>query len=353
MKHRRLEIAMPILISLALVISACGDGHATAQSRQQIEFKQKSLNFPDVIDGVPVAPDSAPNTYRMNVVKPAQVKESCTLTAVGPRVLLTAAHCVFDTDPSFAVTQINLGGKNLAISCRHLPQYQTVRLGSFGWEVDSSAPFDMSADVALCRVDTIYGAGQYLPSAAPYEWIDTSDENNWLGKSVIIAGFGPTSNEVASSGNQLSAGVVTVDQSSTRPKAVRVSETNAYADCGVPSLLTCAKHMLILSDDKVQLATSDSGGPVFFVSGATDSLNTIMRLPSVRSIIAVNKARLGNASGQRYSLVAALGNKRFRDWAVAWAAAQGQPGAPLKICGVTVSKSDPACGPSSPSVIYQ
>lgn len=340
---------MPGLVFLALVLSSCGDGSDAPQSRQEIDFKQKSFQSPDVVGGVPISPDSAPNTYRLNVVKPAHVKESCTLTAVGPRVLLTAAHCVFDTDPSFVVTQINLGGKNLAISCRHLSQYQTVRPGNHGWEVDFSTPYDMSADVALCRVDTIYAAGRYLPSAAPYERIDTSDENQWLGKDVIIAGFGPISNTTVSSIDDLSAGVVTVDQSSTRPKTVRVSEKNAYADCGDPSLLTCAKHMLILSDDKVQLAKRDSGGAVFFTAGKSDTLKSTKRLPSIRRIIAVNKARLVDSSDRRYSLVAALGNKRFRDWALAWAAAQGQPGAPLQICGINTPAGDPQCNPPSSS----
>lgn len=309
-----------------------------------------ALSEPAVENGVTLDRNSAPRTYpRIVVTAPGGWNGLCTMTAVGPRVLLTAAHCIFSNSPKQAVTEIKLDGVNTEIDCQHLPDFRSFREVNGKWQVDAGAPQDPSADIALCRVVTKRTDGKYLSGTAKFERIDTRDENDWLDKRVIIAGFGPDVEGDSSSAEKLTAGDVTVQQSSSQPREPRVKEMSVYADCGDPSFLRCSKHMLVLADNgpganKQQLLNGDSGGAVFKAGGQILNVAGAFRLPDVRRVIGVNA--LGSFQ-DGYSFVSAVGNKRFLDWAQMWAVTNGQPGAPLKICGVNTKEGDVQCNPSS------
>jgi hypothetical protein len=340
------------LASASFALGSCGPRDKPASTETRVFSKAFALSEPAVENGVTLDRKSAPRTYpRIIVTAEPGWGELCTMTAVGPRVLLTAAHCIFGKNsPKQAVTVIKLDGTNSSIDCQHLPDLRSFRSVNGKWAVDPGAPQDPSADIALCMVMTKRSDGQYLSGNAKFERIDTRDENDWLMQRVVIAGFGPSESDGHTSPDMLTAGDAIVQQSSTQPKEPRVDEGAVYADCSDATRLRCSKHMLIISGKPTggsglpQLLGGDSGGAVFNTGGPMIKIDGVFRLPEVRRIIGVN-ARGAFQDG--YSFIAAVGNKRFRDWAVAWAASQGKPSAPLAICGVNTKDSDTRCNPAS------
>lgn len=116
---------------------------------------------PLIIGGTPADPKDWPATrYFLSQGK------ACTSTVIGPRILLTAAHCVKNN----GVGSFKIGGQKYAVRCLHHTKYKQ----------------NYKMDVALCLTN-----GQInLPNGARYERI-TFNSNEPSQKSKIkLLGFG-------------------------------------------------------------------------------------------------------------------------------------------------------------------
>lgn len=111
-----------------------------------------------VIGGEPQSPANWPATY----VFRNSSGGGCTATAVGPRVVLTAAHCM--KDGTIGRVKTSLG--EVRISCNHHPDYR----------------LDFTADFALCS------ANRDLPS--PYEVVNIAAALPTEGQEIFLLGFG-------------------------------------------------------------------------------------------------------------------------------------------------------------------
>ncbi|HEX7947457.1 MAG TPA: trypsin-like serine protease, partial [Phenylobacterium sp.] len=92
--------------------------------------------------------------------------EMCTSTLVGPRAVLTAAHCV----KTGAVATFTVGGKAYRAVCERAKQY----------------PADLSADYALCAVQEKDVAG------IPWERVNLDPTRIKVGQTPLMTGFGCT-----------------------------------------------------------------------------------------------------------------------------------------------------------------
>jgi hypothetical protein len=110
---------------------------------------------PKVIGASPANPGSWPSTLTFRTPD-----GGCTATAVGERVVLTAAHCVSDG-------QVGVLPGAITVTCAHHPEY----------------PERISADFALCLAD------KPLPFG-PYERVDTDPARVAVGATATLLGYG-------------------------------------------------------------------------------------------------------------------------------------------------------------------
>lgn len=97
--------------------------------------------LPQIIGGTKAVPSEWPATFVFQNPKGG----SCTSTAVGERLILTAAHCI--PDGSQGIVEWN--GKNLTTSCHHHPGYRDgIPSNDPAWAAK------VSPDFALCVTDT-------------------------------------------------------------------------------------------------------------------------------------------------------------------------------------------------------
>jgi hypothetical protein len=119
----------------------------------------------EVIEGETVEPSAFPASYFASMADIPGVPR-CTATLVGPKALLTAAHCVGEGQ----AVSIDLGATTYGGPCHHHPG----RLKGVA-----------SADLALCALTEAPNAG--LPEA-----ISLSPSNVKKGQKVLLAGYGCT-----------------------------------------------------------------------------------------------------------------------------------------------------------------
>jgi Trypsin len=119
--------------------------------------KSDSLS-PFLVGGAPADPALWPATLMFG---------GCTSTVVGPRVVLTAAHCLGGATSASAV----VGGVKYSLTCKSNPSY----------------PNDTTADVALCA-----SASDIAASTMKYEVLNKDATLIKSGTNTVLLGFGCT-----------------------------------------------------------------------------------------------------------------------------------------------------------------
>ena len=243
-------------IALFLFLAPCAG--ATAQQRSQptdvVRFRAVSdlaysTTGPALLGARRANPQDFPATFYG-----ASSVGRCTSTLVGPRVLLTAAHCVHNGG---SVTLERRGVIYRAV-CEHAPEW----------------PANETADWALCLVDRIMHA--------TYETINTDPKLVDVGTQLLLTGFGCTQSD-GTGGND---GIYRIGES-------RVTTTPDGADYD------------IITTGGAALCFGDSGGPAF-LSLAAGSKKRLQ--------VAVNSSGDKKTRSNLPSLSTAAARQFIRDW---------------------------------------
>jgi len=201
----------------------------------------------------------------------------CTSTLVGPRALITAAHCA----PNRAPVAIKLGDSVYRGTCVQSDAYL-----SGG---------DESADWAMCLMSTD------VPETL-YETINTDAARLRVGTQILLTGFGCT-------------------QSSGTPsdRNYRIGEAN------IDSLPTRASNYLTTTG-RVALCFGDSGGPAFLILDSTKRVQV-----SVNSEAQI----LPDGSLGQTSSLSSLSTDEAVAFAKGWSSANH-----ANVCGITPNMSN-------------
>lgn len=182
---------------------------------------------------------------------------SCTATAVGDRVILTAAHCIEHEETG----GVRIGDELVPIQCFHHPGYDNG---------------NQTTDFALCLAQTAM-------SGFPFEVVSTAIAFPRVGDPVLLLGFGCTEEGGHDGGfGTLFRGTATTVR---RPQGENIDT---------------------VTQGGAAVCFGDSGGAAYFLL----SPNSTTR----RSVIAVNSR--GDIS--KFSFLSTLATPQFVDWAIEW-----------------------------------
>jgi hypothetical protein len=224
-----------------------------------------SLLFPAmayaIVGGEPIAPSSAVGSATIVV---STGLGQCSATVIGPRVVLTGAHCVERSSEARIVS----GNASIRLTCTPHPNY----------------PTNVSADFALCMAD------DDMPTAAVAQ-VNADPGRLTTGKRVTLVGFGCRDAKGISKLGLLSQGtavITTVPQQSTNLNDPLYTSTKGATSC-----------------------FGDGGGGLFDLSAGDQ----------VRPLLVGVQSR-SDLSQVLYA--ATVGTPAFRNWAAVWSNANGQ-----------------------------
>lgn len=185
----------------------------------------------------------------------------CTATMVGPRAILTAAHCIDDG----AQGSVEVGNTSVTVTCRHHPAY----------------PGDISADFALCLT-----AAELRRPDQGFERLHVEAGAPSVRDTIILLGYGCLTETGADRNfGALYEGTATVDA-------------------------TPGRDLYFITRGGAAVCFGDSGGGAY---RAVNASGTVRRLLGVNS--------RGDIS--RYSWISSTATAGFRDWASGWANQNG------------------------------
>ncbi len=200
----------------------------------------------------------------------------CTSSLIGPRVLLTAAHCVGNSKNA----SIALNGTTYSGPCTHHPKY---------------AKGDVSADYALCVLD------KPVPEV-PYELINTDSSKIKIGRTLLLSGFGCTS----------------LDGTGPSDMVYRIGKAKIV---NLPGTVGGEANTIITKSElsaPALLCKGDSGGPAFHEGG----------VPGYRVIVSVNSRTWAE---RKLSYLSSLTTTEAMKWIERWS----QEDPVRRICGLS------------------